>query len=300
MPTFKDSKGNRPRKLFLGGTLPWGVSRSTLHPKGVTSGAQEEVGSVITDSEQLKTILLDITEKDECVYFRRHEQGTAYRCQIKVVDDADPPKKPKMAVPRQAEPIKQPKPLLLIHHVVPLPAGQKMEPGQVLTVIFSAQDWHYRGDLVVLSALGDGWKISYPERLIKAGRVRKCFRVLATDTDTCMHIIRASGHAVADADIYDVSMGGCSFLAPPNEPTLEIGSPVQINLEWGDFEEDVRLGLCVQGVIKAISGNGLLYHVAFADVGESPETESLLEQLVAFVHAQRLNRRRRKYRKAPQ
>lgn len=296
MSTIKDLKGNRSRKMFLGGTLPWGVCGSNPHSKSVAPSEQEQVESLVTDPEQIKSILLDITEKDECAYFKRCEHGTVYRCQVKIIDDSDPLKKARMTAARQAELAKRSKPLLFIYSIVPLLLPHKMEPGQVLIVIFSAHDWHYRADLVVLSALETGWKISYPERCVKVGRMRKSFRVVATDTDTCMRIVQEAGRSMADPDVCDVSMGGCSFTVPPNEPMLIIGSPININLEWGNFTVEERCNVSLQGVIKAVSANGRMYHVAFTDVGESPETESLLEQLMAFVQSQRLNRRRRKYR----
>ena len=323
----KESTQNRPKKNLFGWLLSWGKSGSASPAGGRVPKDDEQAEAVITHPDKLKSLLQDVAEQEGGVYFRRNERGVSYSCQIKLDEEKPQPTetakpqpdaetkpqptetakpqplatgkvpppppvaKPWQSAAKKAEATEPVEPLLILHNLVPSPDEQKMQPGQELTVMFASRGWHYRADLVVRSALATGWVVSYPERLTKVGRQREYFRILTTDADTCLRVVREAGCYVSDPDLHDVGMGGCSFTIPPDEAPMEVGAKVIINLEWGDLQqEEDRVDTTVEGIVKGKSGKGL-YHVAFTGLGELTEATMLLGQLVAFIQAQRLSQR---------
>lgn len=253
---------------------------------------EENIELVITDPNKLKKILSYIMEGEGSVHFRRNERGGSYYCQIKLINGNKDPLldetiRPQMTSTSKTDPDKQTEAFLIVHNIVPLPDERQMQPQQNITIMFSFYGWHYRADVVVLSSTTDGWILSYPDRLTKIGKQRDCFRATVNNTDTCIYVIREAGCYVEDPDVQDVGMGGCSFMASPDEATMAIGSRINISLEWGDTPEE-RNTLDVGGLIRSKSGNGL-YHVAFTGIGPLTKEATLLGNLVASLQTKRLS-----------
>ncbi len=295
MPISK--KGVQIKKwMYHGVFLPWETLSERIAGQAVSAG-QQPVDSVITDPEQIKAILLDVIADKAEIFFKRDGHGSVCHCQMqweRVTPQPSVTGKSLRTDPRETKPDKAAAPLLHLVHVIPDLETQQMRSGQSLTVIFTWQGWYYRTHLQVAYPAATGWVVSYPTQLLKAGRQRGSLRITTTETDTCLRLTHATGESIPDPDLRDVSMGGCSFMVPPEAASLPIGSRVTVHLEWGELEPSHRSLLSVGGIIKSRDRDGL-YHVAFTELGEEMERFDLLEALLLFVQEQRLNRHSRKY-----
>lgn len=291
MPTPGQHKENKPKKTYLDLIFPQKTPLFTYQSK-TGRPEEEEVERVITDPDKLKKVLSHMMEGEGSVYFRRNERGGAYHCQIQLTHGNRDPSldgtvRSSISLTGKTNLAEQAKPLLVVHNITPSPDPRQMEPGQNITIMFSFYGWHYRADVVVHAPATEGWVLSYPDRLTKIGRQRDCFRAVVNNHETCIYVIREAGCDVADPEIRDVGMGGCSFMPSPEEATMSIGSRIQITLEWDDPPEE-RNTVTVEGIIKAKSGNGL-YHVVFTGLGALTKEAKLLGHLVAFLQTKRLS-----------